>query len=175
MLDLNALSTPVKKCLAFLEEGIEKGKKATDNVFYIHAELVETASVLFLRQIASGHSSIAVPGEDRDVIQLLRLPRQRRPPENLQLLPQSGSKSNFMSHLGTVHDMGPFGCSVCRSSADRGYLEQRQEEKSCPPQDVVFNFRRQQQVCRCGRLRHPFPPHRLPYRLRRQTAHGLGD
>jgi hypothetical protein len=73
MLDLNALSTPVNKCFpldpASLEEEIEE-KKATDNIFYVHAELVETASVLFLRQIASGNSSIAVPGEDRDVIQL---------------------------------------------------------------------------------------------------------
>jgi hypothetical protein len=95
MLDLNALSTPVNKCLAFLEERIEKEKKATDNDFYVHAELVETASVLFLRQIASGDSSIAVPGEYRDTIQLLRLPRQRRPRENLVLLPSSSTSSRL--------------------------------------------------------------------------------
>jgi hypothetical protein len=74
MLDLNALSTPVKKSFprdpASIEEEVEKEKKATDNIFYVHAELVETASVLFFRQIVSGDSSIAVPGEDRDVIQL---------------------------------------------------------------------------------------------------------
>jgi hypothetical protein len=74
MLDLNAPSTSVNRCFpldpASLEEEIEKEKKALDNVFYVHAELVETASVLFNRQIASGCSSISVPGEDRDVIQL---------------------------------------------------------------------------------------------------------
>jgi hypothetical protein len=99
MLDLNALSTPVNKCFpldpASLEEAIEKEKKATDNIFYVHAELVETASVLFLRQIASGHSSIAAPGEDREVIQLLRLPRQTGLPENLVLLPSSSTSSRL--------------------------------------------------------------------------------
>jgi hypothetical protein len=95
MLDLNALSTTVNKCLAFLEERIEKEKKATDNDFYVHAELAETASVLFLRQIASGDSSIEVPGEYRDTIQLLRLPRQRRPRENLVLLPSSSTSSRL--------------------------------------------------------------------------------
>jgi hypothetical protein len=74
MLDLNAPSTSVNRCFpldpASLEEEIEKEKKALDNVFYVHAELVETASVLFNRQIASGCSSMSVPGEDRDVLQL---------------------------------------------------------------------------------------------------------
>jgi hypothetical protein len=94
MLDLNALSTPVNKCLpldpASLEKEIEKEKKATDNVFYVH-------SVLVLRQIASGCSSITIPGEDRDVIQLLGPPRPRRPPKSPELLPRCSTSSPLHS------------------------------------------------------------------------------
>jgi hypothetical protein len=35
---------------------------------------------------------------------------------------QSGSKGNFMTHLGTVHDMGPYCCSVCTYKKCRGYV-----------------------------------------------------
>jgi hypothetical protein len=115
MLDLNALSTPVNKCFpldpASLKEETEKEEKPTDNVFYVHVELVETASVLFLRRIASGCSSIAVPGEDRDVIELLAPSRPRRPSESLRLLPRCSTSSPL-----------PLAVSLLSTSASRTRL-----------------------------------------------------